>query len=140
MKKTLFTLGLTIAATLTLTNCAKQEAILKDAEPAKQGVPFELVAGIDTKTTAESLSSIKWAANDAIAVFHTDAGSDKYGTNDKFTIAEEDLASTVVVPATASISDIVGALNAVGATARDTISILQAMKAAGAIHADLEII
>lgn len=93
MKKTLFTLGLAIAATLTLTNCAKQEAIIKDAEPAKQGVPFELVAGIDTKTTAESLSSIKWAANDAIAVFHTAAGSDTYGTNDKFTIAEEDLAS-----------------------------------------------
>ena len=93
MKKTLFTLGLAIAATLTLTNCAKQEAILKDAEPAKQGVPFELVAGIDTKTTAESLSSIKWAANDAIAVFHTAAGSTVYGTRDKFTIAEEDLAS-----------------------------------------------
>ena len=93
MKKTLFTLGLAIAATLTLTNCAKQEAIIKDVEPAKQGVPFELVAGIDTKTTAESLSSIKWAANDAIAVFHTAAGSDTYGTNDKFTIAEEDLAS-----------------------------------------------
>lgn len=93
MKKTLFTLGLTIAATLTLTNCAKQEAIIKDAEPAKQGVPFELVAGIDTKTTAESLSSIKWAANDAIAVFHTAAGSTVYGTRDKFTIAEEDLAS-----------------------------------------------
>lgn len=93
MKKTLFTLGLTIAATLTLTNCAKQEAIIKDAEPAKQGVPFELVAGIDTKTTAESLSSIKWAANDAIAVFHTAAGSTSYGTRDKFTIAEEDLAS-----------------------------------------------
>lgn len=54
--------------------------------------------------------------------------------------AEEDEASTVVVPATANINDIVGALNAVGATARDTISILQAMKAAGAIHAELEII
>ena len=61
-------------------------------------------------------------------------------TDNTQTEAEEDLASTVVVPATASISDIVGALNAVGATARDTISILQAMKAAGAIHADLEII
>jgi len=61
-------------------------------------------------------------------------------TNNTNVEAEEDLASTVVVPATANISDIVGALNAVGATARDTISILQAMKAAGAIHADLEII
>ena len=35
---------------------------------------------------------------------------------------------------------IVGALNAVGATPRDVISILQAIKAAGALHADLEII
>lgn len=93
MKKTLFTLGLWVAAILTLTNCAKQETFVKDAEPAQVGVPFELVAGIDTKTTAESISSIKWAANDAMAVFHTAAGSTSYGTNDKFTIAEEDLAT-----------------------------------------------
>ncbi len=92
MKKLFITWGLAAAA-LTLFSCAKQEASLPDAQPAKSGVPFELVAGIDTKTTAESLSSIKWAANDAIAVFHTAAGSDTYGTNDKFTIAEEDLAS-----------------------------------------------
>jgi len=52
----------------------------------------------------------------------------------------EDKASTVVLPATANINDIVGALNAVGATPRDTISILQAMKAAGAIHAELQLI
>jgi flagellar P-ring protein precursor FlgI len=52
----------------------------------------------------------------------------------------EDKASTVVLPATANINDIVGALNAVGATPRDIISILQAMKAAGAIHADLQLI
>ncbi len=97
MKKNFMLQGLMIAAIIALTpGCAKQEAILKDAEPAqaaKVGVPFEFVAGIDTKTTAESISSIKWAANDAISVFHTAAGSDTYGTNDKFTIAEEDLAS-----------------------------------------------
>jgi len=52
----------------------------------------------------------------------------------------EDKASTVVLPATANINDIVGALNAVGATPRDIISILQAMKAAGAIHAELQLI
>ena len=52
----------------------------------------------------------------------------------------EDKASTVVLPATANINDIVGALNAVGATPRDTISILQAMKASGAIHAELQLI
>ena len=48
--------------------------------------------------------------------------------------------STIVLPATTNVSDIVGALNTVGATPRDTISILQAMKAAGALHAELEII
>ena len=53
---------------------------------------------------------------------------------------KEDKASTIILPATANISDVVGALNAVGATPRDTISILQAMKASGALHAELQII
>ena len=53
---------------------------------------------------------------------------------------EEEKANTIVLPATADVSDIVGALNAVGATPRDVISILQAIKASGALHADLEII
>lgn len=52
----------------------------------------------------------------------------------------EDKANTIVLSATADISDIVGALNAVGATPRDIISILQAIKASGALHAELEII
>jgi len=56
------------------------------------------------------------------------------------TNAREEMSSSVVLPATTSVSDIIGALNAVGATPRDCISILQAMKAAGAIHATLEII
>ena len=67
-----------------------------------------------------------------------------YGTsmvvsNDETDVREE-MSSSVVLPATTSVSDVVGALNAVGATPRDCISILQAMKAAGAIHAVLEII
>ena len=53
---------------------------------------------------------------------------------------EEQPSSTIVMPPTTNVNDIVGALNAVGATPRDCISILQAMKAAGAIHAVLEII
>jgi len=46
----------------------------------------------------------------------------------------------VVMPATASLSDVVKALNAVGATPQDLLAILQAMKAAGALKADLEVI
>lgn len=46
----------------------------------------------------------------------------------------------IVLPEASSVGDVVGALNAVGATPQDIISILQAMKAAGALHADLQII
>ena len=56
------------------------------------------------------------------------------------TEVEEMPSSSIVLPPTTSVNDLVGALNAVGATPRDCISILQALKAAGAIHADLEII
>lgn len=40
----------------------------------------------------------------------------------------------------ANLSDVVKALNAIGATPQDLLAILQAMKAAGSLHADLEII
>ena len=52
---------------------------------------------------------------------------------------EEDKANVLLLPATASVGDVVNALNAIGATPRDIIAILQAMKAAGALHADLQI-
>lgn len=45
----------------------------------------------------------------------------------------------VTLPESASVADLVQALNTIGATPRDLISILQAMKEAGALHADLEL-
>lgn len=53
---------------------------------------------------------------------------------------KEDRANVMVLPATTNVGDVVNALNAIGATPRDIIAILQAMKAAGALHADLQII
>jgi flagellar P-ring protein precursor FlgI len=52
---------------------------------------------------------------------------------------KEDSAQLVVVPEGASIGDVVQALNALGVTPRDLISIMQAIKRAGALMADLEI-
>ena len=66
-------------------------------------------------------------------------GSTVVTKNSSVDVAEE-RANTIVLDATANVSDIVGALNAVGATPRDIISILQAIKASGALHAELEII
>ena len=40
----------------------------------------------------------------------------------------------------ANLSDVVKALNAIGATPQDLLAILQAMKASGSLHADLEVI
>ena len=44
------------------------------------------------------------------------------------------------VPESASLADVVNALNAIGVTPTDLVSILQAMRAAGALRAELEII
>ena len=53
---------------------------------------------------------------------------------------QEQTSKVLLIPATASLSDVVKALNAVGATPSDLLAILQAMKAAGALKADLEVI
>ena len=46
----------------------------------------------------------------------------------------------VMLPASASLGEVLKALNAVGATPQDLLAILQAMKAAGAMKAELEVI
>lgn len=51
-----------------------------------------------------------------------------------------DKGQLVTLPSSTRLSDVVKALNAVGATPQDLLSILQAMKAAGALRAELEII
>ncbi len=52
----------------------------------------------------------------------------------------EEKAKLVVLPKTATLSSLVEALNAVGASPSDMIAVLQAIKAAGALHADLKVI
>lgn len=54
--------------------------------------------------------------------------------------AKEKKAKVVILEEGATLGELVRALNAVGATATELISILQAIKAAGALHADLIII
>ncbi len=52
----------------------------------------------------------------------------------------EDEGEIVVLKAGVSIGEVAGALNAIGATPRDLIAIFQAIKAAGALHAELVIL
>lgn len=53
---------------------------------------------------------------------------------------KSDKGGLVVLPNTVSLNEVVKALNAVGATPQDLLAILQAMKAAGALRAELEVI
>jgi flagellar P-ring protein FlgI len=53
---------------------------------------------------------------------------------------QEDANQLIVVPKGVSIGEVVNALNALGVTPRDLIAIFQAIKAAGALQADLEVI
>ena len=46
----------------------------------------------------------------------------------------------LLLPKAASLSEVIRALNAIGATPKDLLAILQAMKSAGALHAELEVI
>ena len=53
--------------------------------------------------------------------------------------AQEGAKPAVALPATTSVEELVKAFNLLGVSARDLVAVLQAMKAAGAIDADLEV-
>jgi flagellar P-ring protein precursor FlgI len=57
----------------------------------------------------------------------------------KVSVAEEKK-QLLVVPRGVTIQEVVRALNAIGVSPRDLITIMQAIKAAGALQADLRII
>lgn len=88
MRKQILTLGAICAAAFTLTNCNKE--IAEPKAPVTEGTPFEIIATTaDTKTANDGLNTV-WAAGDALTVFHAEAGSTIYGTNDKFTYSGAD--------------------------------------------------
>jgi flagellar P-ring protein precursor FlgI len=53
---------------------------------------------------------------------------------------KKDPGKVVLVKGGASLAEVVKAMNAIGASPQDLLSILQALKAAGSLRADLEII
>ena len=61
-------------------------------------------------------------------------------TADKNVEITEEKARVMVLPKGTTIKDLVKALNAIGVTPRDLISIFQSIRAAGALQAELEVI
>ena len=93
MKKYFNYLGIMAAAAMTLVSCAKEiDTVSKEDAISEEGIPFEFVANPETKTTIDGLQT-KWAAADAVNLFHAVAGSTTYVSDGEFTIASEDLAT-----------------------------------------------
>lgn len=74
MRKTIFTLGLMLAAALSLTNCTKNEEANFTPEVK---TPFELYANLESRTTNDGMRT-EWADGDQINVFHAVAGTSEY--------------------------------------------------------------
>ena len=84
MKKLSLFLGMALAASLSLTNCAEKiEGPIAPATPA--GIPFEISADISTKTINNGLAT-QWAEGDAINLFHAEAGTAGYVSDKDFTL------------------------------------------------------
>ena len=91
MKRHFYALGLMLAATFTLTNCAQEIDNPNDVPSA--GIPFEIVAtSAETKTVNDGLNT-KWVADDQINIFHAVAETNAYVADGAFTVAEADVAT-----------------------------------------------
>lgn len=93
MKKNFYTLGLMFAATLALAiSCTKEQDAISSTDESLDsvGVPFELFAGVNTKTTTNAdASSFSWSEGDELNVFYRENASDgAYSSNNKFTLKE----------------------------------------------------
>jgi flagellar P-ring protein FlgI len=65
-------------------------------------------------------------------------GRTRAGSNADITASEQSNAA-VALPSTTTVTDLTKAMNALGANPRDLVEILQAMKAAGALDAELQV-
>ena len=91
MKQFFSYLGASLAAIAALASCNKE--IDAPVEDLKGGIPFEICASTaDTKTSIDGFAT-SWKANDAINLFHAEAGTTTYISDDKFTISAENLAA-----------------------------------------------
>lgn len=68
------------------------------------------------------------------------AGGQTAGVSNAAIEVKQDAGTLMNIKAGANLADVVNALKAIGANSNDLVSILQAMKAAGALRAELEII
>lgn len=101
--------------------------------------------GINVKVTAHREIEIPVAEREDVAPIQSEGDDAASGdsirirTERRIEVTEEE-AEFVVLKSGATVEELVAALNAIGAGPRDVISVLQAIKAAGALYAELEVL
>jgi len=101
-----------------------------------------IVMGADVRlnTVAVSHGNLTISINSTVEVTDPNFLGTGGGTTQNTDVTvTEDSAQLMIVPEGVSISDLVKGLNSIGVSPRDLISILQAIKAAGALHGDLQV-
>jgi len=94
---------------------------------------------IETVAVAHGNISVSVVDNPDVSQPGAFSGGRTAVTNTSDVTVLEDEAQLVVLPRQVTLSSLVAALNAVGATPSDLIAVLQAIKAAGALHAELRV-
>ncbi|MDX8382623.1 MAG: flagellar basal body P-ring protein FlgI [Ghiorsea sp.] len=95
---------------------------------------------IDMVAVAHGSIQVSVGENPQVSQPNAFAGGDTTTVDSTTVDVTEAKAKLVVLPKTATLSSLVAALNSVGASPSDMIAVLQAIKAAGALHADLKVI
>ncbi len=102
---------------------------IKESKDVSQPLPFSPQAPEQEFTPAQTEEGVTVAPGGATVV-----------TSDSEVTVQEEKSSLLLVPEGGTIGELVRALNAIGVTPRDLITILQVIKAAGALQAELIII
>jgi flagellar P-ring protein precursor FlgI len=95
---------------------------------------------IDSCAVAHGNLSVVINNEQQVSQPNAQAGGETTTTNQADIQVKQDGAALMTLKAGVNLADVVKALNALGANPQDLLAILQAMKAVGALRADLEII
>ena len=95
---------------------------------------------LQASAVAHGNLSVTISADNSVSQPNAFAQGQTAGVTNAQISVKSDKGELVNLAASAKLTDVVKALNAIGATPQDLLSILQALKAAGALRAELEII
>jgi flagellar P-ring protein precursor FlgI len=108
--------------------------------PRTGSVVMNQMVTIESCAVAHGALSVVVNANPQVSQPNPLAGGQTAVTQQSDISITQDGGTLMAVKAGANLNDVIKAINALGANPQDLLSILQAMKAAGSLRADLEII